>query len=94
MKCNINRVINPMPFPVKQAVKTHLAAWMDENRYTAPAFAQAIAKRLNVEYFSASTVRQWKKGISCPRRNSGSMQAIADITGGAVTYDMMDGDRA
>lgn len=67
---------------------TALQRWMRDNRWSDPAFANAINEILargNHKAISAKSVAKWRRGDGVPR--PATQLAIKELTRGAVTPD-------
>jgi hypothetical protein len=73
-------------FHVKHKSDTKLAKWLENNRYSDPAFAKALAEADPAFPFSTRAVANWRRGTATPRARA--LAAMEKVSNGEITAAM------
>ena len=70
---------------MKHPADTKFAKWLEENRYSDPAFARKMNELDPGGHYAVKTVENWRRGRVMPRQRA--LMHIAAITNNQITAD-------
>lgn len=70
---------------MKHPADTKFAKWLENNRYSDPAFAAKMMELDPDRHYAVKTVENWRRGRAMPRKRA--LTHISTITNGEITAD-------